>query len=111
LLEFAVLGAQSLVGGGEVADLGGQALIGGGDAVDSGPLAFELGVEVGVFVGEYPAFDAGFGGELQDGEGAGGPSGPSVEQSLHGGGDGVSFGVAVRAHARPGTPGPGTRPP
>jgi hypothetical protein len=60
LLEFAVLDAQPLVGGGEVADLG------GGDADDSGPLAFELGFEVGVFVGEYPAFDVGFGGELQD---------------------------------------------
>jgi hypothetical protein len=57
-----------------------------------------------VFVGEYPAFDAGFGGELQDDEGAGGPFGPSVEQSLHGG-DGV---VRRPGRGSPGQPSSGS---
>lgn len=47
-------------------------LKGGGDSVGFVSLVFEFFAEVGVFVGEDPAFDAGYGGELQDGEGAGG---------------------------------------
>lgn len=69
--ELGFLCAESLVFGFQVDHSCLDVLERRWDSVGLFALFFEFLAEVGVFVGEDPAFDAGFGGELEDGEGAG----------------------------------------
>jgi hypothetical protein len=95
LLQSLLVGAEPAVAFGQFVGAGLEMLERRWGAVDRCAVGEVVVLDVGVLAGEDPAFDACFGCELEDGQGAGGADRGDGQETVGGGLDGVAF-VPIR---------------